>query len=287
MPTPILLPELKTQWEGLLEPIYPSNELKFLVRLLAEEYLSLPPAKQLLNPSITLSAVQEAQIQQAINLLQQQCPYQYIFGYTQFLNLRWQVNKNVLIPRPETEELLQIAIQRLQHIPNLQAIEVCGGSGAFIGGLKYSLPSTTCFYTEMDALAIEVAQQNFQQHQLEISIAQQDVLQQPIPFDLQPDLFFANPPYVTPAEASLMAENVLAYEPHKALFTPADDPLLFYKAIAPMAFNTLKKGGVVLVEINEYYAEATAKLFQDHHFQLVEILTDFRERPRGVWAVKS
>ncbi|MDR2556286.1 MAG: peptide chain release factor N(5)-glutamine methyltransferase [Bacteroidales bacterium] len=214
-------------------------------------------------------------------------PVQYIFGKAYFDNLTLSVNSSVLIPRPETEELVQI-IAGCIISPAPCILDLCTGSGSIALALAHRFPSSTVTATDISTKALEIAKKNAQENNItNITFRHEDVLKS-VPATLfeedKYDIIVSNPPYVCESEKSLMHRNVLEKEPSLALFVPDNDPLKFYRAIAEYAAKYLSEKGQLFVEINENFGNQTADLLQKNRFTNVEILNDFRNKQRFIKA---
>ncbi len=205
---------------------------------------------------------------------------QYVTGYTDFLDIRLRVNENVLIPRPETEQLVETI--RNEHLIDknkaLRILDIGTGSGAIAIALKKSFPAAGVLAVDISPQAVELARKNAAFNGVEVDFTVLDMLKDEP--DGEFDIIVSNPPYVREKEKKEMRANVLQYEPAEALFVPDDDALVFYAAIAEKAWKILKPGGVIYLEINQYLARETASLFAS--YTACEIRPDFRGNARFV-----
>ncbi len=207
-------------------------------------------------------------------------PIQYILGKAHFLGRDFFVSPQVLIPRPETEELVQLIIVENPE-PGKVVLDVGTGSGCIAISLQKQMVNAEVFAIDFDASVLDIAAENARHHQACVHFLQVDVLQEKIYLPLQ-DIIVSNPPYVTNKEAKQMHSNVLEYEPQTALFVPDEDPLLFYRHITGHALELLAVGGKLYFEINEAYGAAVAALLKQHHFFQVKILHDMQGKDRMV-----
>jgi release factor glutamine methyltransferase len=228
-------------------------------------------------------------IQQALVRLKEAEPLQYVLGEAWFYNLPFYVNSHVLIPRPETEELVHTIIQEYATInlpsnTQLSILDIGTGSGCIPIALKKNLDQTTVYGMDISADALSIANQNAKRNGVEITFLRGDILNMKASqiVDLQYDIIVSNPPYITEAEKEHMHTNVLSYEPHLALFVTNNDPLQFYKAIADYASTHLVHQGRLYVEINAGYALDVKYCFEQYGFTDVIIATDMQGKERFV-----
>ena len=211
-------------------------------------------------------------------------PLQYVMGKTYFRDHLFAVNSETLIPRPETEELVDVV---LRHAPeNASVLDVGTGSGCIPISLKLERPSLTVEAWDISEGALEMACQNGDSLQAEVNFKLQDIFSWPSA-EGSWDVIVSNPPYVTQDEAQEMAKHVLDYEPHLALFVPNDDALKYYEALADFAQARLKAGGYLCLEINQYFGTQTIELLFSKGFQEVKLLQDFKGNDRMIVAQKS
>ena len=207
-------------------------------------------------------------------LVEEQQPVQYVVGAEWFMGRRFRVTPDVLIPRPETEELVRWAIDLMRGKQGVQIIDAGTGSGCIGVSLALELPEAAVCAIDLSEGALTVAKENAQKLGARVRFHQADMLQ---PWDFltqNGDLIVSNPPYICQREAEDMEQNVLRHEPHTALFVPDDDPLRFYRALAREAMLHLRPGGWLLVEINRAFAQETARLLEEAGLKNVEIRRD-------------
>lgn len=218
--------------------------------------------------------------EQAIARLQTQEPIQYILGEAYFMGRRFGVNADVLIPRPETEELVAHILQNIQSSESLKVLDIGTGSGCIAISLALQRPQDLVFAMDISAAALAVAAQNAQDHGVVLPFIQQDVLSLERLWDDDFDLIVSNPPYITESEKADMKNNVLQYEPAGALFVEDVQPLLFYEKIADLAKAHLKAGGKLYFEINERFGQEVEALLTQKGFKEIKILQDMQQKPR-------
>ena len=282
-----------------LESLYPRAEARSMVSILVCERLGVQSWTHIANPSFEVPEQSLAQLEADLQKLLASEPLQYVLGYAEFYGRRFRVTKDVLIPRPETELLVDTVLQKLKSASRgcdgaPKILDLCTGSGCI--ALTLALEPVGAQLTAIDispaALAIARSQFSAELSQgAEVTFIEADVL------DLseeglsgahsklalgQFDVIVSNPPYVMEQEKALMRSNVLDHEPALALFVPDDDPLIFYRAIAHHASRLLSAHGWGIVEINTLLAEPTAECFRQAGLQDVTILPDLSGKPRFV-----
>ncbi len=258
-----------------LIPIYGERESKSIVRILFEDAFQI----RNFDRQDKLSDFQTAQLQNFIARLKQQEPVQYIVGQADFYGLQLKVDPAVLIPRPETEELIWWINQ--SGIAPKTILDIGTGSGCIPLALKKTFLHSEIHAIEVSKAALEIARLNSQQLNLPIKLHQLDILQENNWSQLPTfDLIVSNPPYIPPSERKLMPEEVLRYEPELALLVPEDDPLLFYRMIGRFALKHLTVEGDLFFELNEFYAEATKSLLTDMGFTFCQLKKDMQGKYR-------
>lgn len=286
MQTPSILQKYKES-VTILASNYNLNEARTLARLIAERVTGMGINEILINPQLLLSPSQVLLLDTYIDELKLHKPIQYILGETEFFGISLKVDPSVLIPRPETEELVHWIVSDWQHTsPNI--LDMGTGSGAIAIALAKNLPAANVFALDISLQAITVAQENAINSFVNIHFMQHDMLQLPTHIKGAPfDLVVSNPPYVRNSEKELMDANVLEFEPDGALFVPDDNPLLFYEAIAKFAQLHLKPNGTIYCEINEAFGSQTETLFKEHGYSNVEVRKDINGKERMLKARKG
>ena len=212
-------------------------------------------------------------------------PIQYILGTTSFFGLEFKVDANVLIPRPETEELVAWILNQTDSSQPLKILDIGTGSGCIAVSLAKHLPNAEVYALDVSPAALEMAQYNAQQNGVQLHAMEANILEWTTT-ELQFDIIVSNPPYVRESEKERMAPNVLEHEPHLALFVENNHPLVFYKAIVTLSTQALKKQGLLYFEINEYLAENTKALCSSDVFEDVQLKTDIFGKHRMICATK-
>jgi len=221
-------------------------------------------------------------IQEIIEELKKYRPIQYIIGETEFYGLKFAVDENVLIPRPETEELVEWIIKEEKPRPGYRLLDIGTGSGCIPITLVKRMPEAEAFALDISEKALDIARQNAIRNQVNVHFFQYDILNgNSFPFpSLTFDCIVSNPPYITLKEKASMEKNVLDYEPHQALFVPGDNPLLFYERIADFARNRLTEGGSLYMETSALNGQASAKALENKQFRSVRLLKDISGNDR-------
>jgi release factor glutamine methyltransferase len=231
------------------------------------------------NPNLSVSESELLKYNFAVKDLKRNKPIQYIIGSTPFADCIIYVNEHVLIPRPETEELVMgIVKQNKFHSPYI--IDICTGSGCIAISLKKHIPAATVFGADISVPAIDLANKNACYNNNEVSFFIADALKLTQHADKKYDIIVSNPPYVLLSDKAEMSKNVLDYEPHLALFVDDTDPLLFYKSIANFAANNLENEGLLYFEIHERMGKAMQAMLKEKGFKSVNILNDFSGKQR-------
>jgi release factor glutamine methyltransferase len=197
------------------------------------------------------------------------------------------INNQVLIPRPETEEMVYWITEKLKNYPSPKVIDICSGSGCIALAIKKYIQQANVTGIELSSKAIEVAKANARLNQLDVEFLADDILQSVLKFQNDIDLIVSNPPYIPLHEKNTMDKSVTDYEPDLALFVPNEKPLLFYETIAQKAQLWLKYKGLLVMEIHEDYGEKTIKLLTDCNFTEVKIHKDINGKNRFVSCVKK
>ncbi|WP_426667591.1 peptide chain release factor N(5)-glutamine methyltransferase [Mucilaginibacter sp. McL0603] len=275
-----------------LSALYDTKEIDSLCMIVLAEITGTSSAKIKAFPELGIPNEQLANINQILIRLKTGEPVQYILGHTEFFGLPFKVNPSVLIPRPETEELVEwildswrLAVEGWHKPYNI--LDIGTGSGCIAISLKKNLNAEVSAIDISDT-ALNTAKENAELNDVEVNFIPDDILN-PTHHSLLTthySLIVSNPPYVTLEDKKQMHINVNDFEPHTALFVPEDDPLIFYKAIADFAANHLEKGGLLFFEINESYGEEVIGLLNSRSFVNIELRKDMSGKYRMMKAVK-
>ncbi len=275
--------DLKTEYKRCCDQIttYEPSEAKEIVFMVFTELLGINK-----NDLITSKLIIDEQLLGMDNIIKRinkAEPIQYILGKTWFYEHEFIVDENVLIPRPETEELVQKAIS----LSPKTILDLGTGSGCIAISTALGLKNAKVFAIDVSENALNIAKRNNENLKANVNIQKADILNFKSPFgDQKFDLIVSNPPYVKENEMPEMRENVLNFEPHLALFVSNDDPVIFYKKIAEIGQNYLENNGHILVEINSYLGQETCDVFTNAGYSKVELIQDFFEKDRMVLAKK-
>jgi len=269
----------------MLSPEFPPQEINSLFEIAIEHSLHLSKIEihKSLDKNITLR--DEKNILSILTRLSQAEPIQYILGYASFYDLQIKVNPNVLIPRSETEYLVERILHDQKDNPSLKIIDLCTGSGCIALALAKNLYQSQVFAMEYSKEALRVAKQNALNNKLDVHFVHDNLLSPEKSFP-KFNLLVSNPPYVRESEKKLMHKNVLNFEPEIALFVPDADPLKFYSAISKFAVSYLAKAGHIYLEINEALGAECKELFESAGYKNVRILKDLENRDRYLHATK-
>jgi release factor glutamine methyltransferase len=264
--------------------IYEKREAEAIAFMLIEALFDLSRSKVLSD--YPLANIPLKTIDEMIYRLKQWEPIQYVLGYTYFSGRKFKVDKNVLIPRPETEELTALILQDHKNKPNLRIIDFCTGSGCIAITLEKEFNSPVVTATDLSEDALCIARENAKTLNSNTFFIKNDLLNDWFADENSFDIIVSNPPYVLESEADKMAKNVLDHEPAMALFVPDHDPLLFYKAIVSKASKLLSDKGSCYLEINEKTGKEIETLFKEYHFNRVIIKQDLSGRVRFALGIK-
>lgn len=270
-----------------LDGLYGSGEVESMMRMLFEAFLGWDTTQLLLHNGDTINQSDLLRFHWAIEDLKRYRPIQHIIGYVDFCGCRIHVSPAALVPRPETEQLVETAVSTIQRMgePHPRVIDLCTGSGCIAIAIAKAVPAAQITAVELSEEAMGEAKANAVYNQANVEFVHADILDiQGLCPKLGPnraDLIVSNPPYVCQSGRKEMRPNVLDYDPAMALFVADETPLLFYHAIAEIGDRCLKAGGILAVEINEKLGAETAALFASHGYQC-SICQDFRERDRFV-----
>ncbi len=267
-------------------PLYGEQEASSIAKLFLEDTLNISRYEIFLYPNHHVDQLGQSRIAEGVKKLIQGMPIQQVIGKTEFVGLPFVVTPDVLIPRPETEELLWWIVSDLQG-EEVRILDIGTGSGCLAVTLSKMLSKATVFATDISLNALTVAEQNAEQNRATVHFLHDNILNPGIELrKLNCEVIVSNPPYITEKEKEQMHSNVLEHEPHIALFVPNEDPLKFYKAICDFALASIQPKTTVYLEINESYGTETAELFQKNGFT-TEIRKDINGKERMVKAVKE
>ena len=290
----MLLKHYKKHFFDSLQDIQDEQEIESFFFILTEYLHHLKRVDVALNPDFEISDAAIEKWNAILVELQQEKPIQYITGEAWFYGLRFEVNENTLIPRPETEELVEWIIESQKSKVQSQKLEILDigtGSGCIPISLKANLPQANVSAIDVSEQALEVAKRNAELNKVEINFIEANILevedlsQLPSPIIHHPssyNIIVSNPPYVRNLEKQEIKKNVLDYEPHLALFVEDTDALLFYRKIAQLALKNLSSNGLLFFEINQYLGNETVELLENLGFKNIELKKDIYGNDRMI-----
>ena len=281
----MILKDYKKAFIEELQSAYDVQEIESFFYIITEFLYQKKRIDLALEPNFPITENEIEKWNSIVNELKKEKPIQYILGETEFYGLRFFVNKSTLIPRPETEELVELIINENSNMktPNLKILDIGTGSGCIAISLAKNLPNAKVFALDVSEKALEIAKKNSELNEVEInfineSILEVDDLEQLITHNSQLttkfDIIVSNPPYVRNLEKNEIKKNVLDYEPHLALFVEDTDALLFYRKIAQLALKNLAEKGKLYFEINQYLGKETVELLESLGFKHIELIKD-------------
>ena len=302
----MLLKNYKTILLQELFALYDEQEIDSFFYIILEKLHGLKRIDLALNPEAVMDGTHLKQWKSILSDLKIQKPIQYILGETEFYGLRFEVNENTLIPRPETEELVEIIINNegkgKREEGKVRILDIGTGSGCIAISLAANIPNAEVFAIDVSDKALVIAQKNADINAVKVNFVNVDILKindlKQLPthacrqagsnFKLPTcfDIIVSNPPYVRNLEKAEIKRNVLEYEPHLALFVEDTDALLFYRKIAELAKKNLSLNGKLYFEINQYLGKETVELFESFGFKNVKLIKDIYENDRIVFAEK-
>ncbi|RAR75780.1 peptide chain release factor N(5)-glutamine methyltransferase [Flavobacterium aciduliphilum] len=273
-----------------LSTFYEEKEIESFFYILLEHFHNTKRIDLALNPSMEMNSEELKRWENAVSELQKQKPIQYIIGETSFYGLPFLVNENTLIPRPETEELVDWIVFECRKSKNerLKILDVGTGSGCIAISLAKNIPNADVFTIDVSEKAMEIARKNALMNKVTVDFICVDVLKLStfdFPFSTF-DIIVSNPPYVRVLEKAEMKPNVLEYEPHTALFVSDDDALIFYRKIAQLAQKHLSENGTLFFEINQYLGKETVDVLDTMGFKNIELKKDLYSNDRMVRCIR-
>lgn len=275
-----------------LSDLYPKSEIRIFGNLILKKITDLSLARILADKDMVLSPEQSEEADQIIERLTNYEPIHYVLGETEFFNLKFKVNPDVLIPRPETEELVEWVSDDLKFVEsssdsaeqNMKILDIGTGCGCIPVALKKHHPKTQISAMDVSAEALVVAKENGALNQTDVGFFQDDILN-PKADERKWNIIVSNPPYIPLDEKVDIDKQVKSYEPHVALFSPTEEPLLFYHSIAKYALQHLEPDGKIYLETHKNLSRDVAMLLGEYGFKDVIIRTDMSGNERMVRAV--
>tara|TARA_R110001583_G_scaffold166524_2_gene319283 strand:+ start:327 stop:1181 length:855 start_codon:yes stop_codon:yes gene_type:complete len=282
----VLLKDIQNIFHNELDTIYDSTEVDAFFYRLIDSFYGVSRLQLALNQAYKIEETDE--IDNALILLKKEKPIQYIIGETEFFGLIFKVNENTLIPRPETEELVDwILKEGTDRAVNV--LDIGTGSGCIAIALAKNMPNAKVYALDISKAALKTAKLNADLNKVKIEFIEADILTighaELVSVSHKFDVIVSNPPYIQEKEKPLMKPNVLNNEPHLALFVKDENPLLFYEAITEFAIHNLTKNGQLFFEINEYLGRKMIRLLIDNNFKNIELKQDILKKDRMIKAI--
>ena len=279
------LKDIQGEFHEQLDIIYGKEEVDSFFFMLIDFYFNVSRIQLAVNSDAV--ATDSDKILKALKLLKQHKPIQYIIGETEFYGLTFHVNEGVLIPRTETEELVECVIKQTSKNNPIKILDIGTGSGCIAISIAKNLPNAKVYALDVSKKALDIAKRNASINKVEIEFIEADILNTETIADLKFDVIVSNPPYVREKEKPLMKPNVLENEPHLALFVKDEKPLVFYEAITQFAVSNLVETGGLYFEINEYLGSDMIDLLKSNGFRNIELKQDIFKKDRMIKGLKS
>lgn len=283
-----LIKDILHHYKERLGSCFSESEALSLLYTLMDHFFKISKLDLVKQPTIRLSESEMLKIHFAVKDLLKHKPIQYITGKVEFLDLELQIKEGILIPRPETEQLVQLILDNLVSVnKNLSVLDIGTGSGCISLALKHHQSTLNVIGMDLSEESIELARINAKSHKIDVKFVQMDVFNETKVQSLGKfEIIVSNPPYVRDCERKHMQKNVLDFEPELALFVRDDDPLRYYKWIAQLGRQMLSDKGVLYFEINESLGKDILELLHKYDYQNIQIKKDFNDRNRFVCAFK-
>jgi release factor glutamine methyltransferase len=287
----MFLKEIKNNFHEQLDALFGKDEVESFFFILTEYLHNLKRIDLALNPNFEISEEDVQKWKAIISELKTEKPIQYIIGETWFYDSKFYVNEHTLIPRPETEELVDWIVSKFPKTHNpkpITVLDIGTGTGCIPISIKKNIPQAEVFAIDVSEEALKVAKRNAVENKVEVNFILQNILEVEnlLTFDFRLstklDIIVSNPPYVRNLEKEEIKKNVLEYEPHLALFVEDNDALLFYRKIAQLAKESLTENGLLFFEINQYLGKETVELLEQLGFKNIELRKDIYGNDRMV-----
>ena len=283
------LRDIQNIYHEALDAMYGKEEVDSFFFILIEHYFGISRIQLAVDHDLV--AQDSEKLTNALSLLKQHVPLQYIIGETEFYGLPFKVSQDVLIPRTETEELVAWILNKVSTEDTINILDIGTGSGCIAISLAKHLINAKIYALDVSAKAIKIAKQNAAMHGVDVEFIEADILMDNLSdyrsLNGEFDIIVSNPPYVREKEKQLMKPNVLDNEPHLALFVKDENPLLFYDAITRFASRNLKSQGQLYFEINEYLGRDMIVLLNDNKFEHIELKQDIFKKDRMIKGIKG
>lgn len=283
---PMTLTQLTASATARLTPHYGAGEARWMVRIMMEHLKGYTEVDLAIKGPETVSDYLRTKVDETVRRLLDDEPIQYIFGSARFYGLTMKVTPATLIPRPETEELVEMIVRDAAGRTDLRVLDICTGSGCIALALGRNLVFPEITATDISADALAVARENARSLKVSVDFRREDALKMTPPAEPHYDIIVSNPPYITPDEKAAMSDNVLRYEPQQALFVPQDEPLEFYTPTAAYAMKALTPKGRLYFEINPRYGSMLAAQLRSEGWQDVTVSLDMYRKQRFISATR-
>lgn len=271
-----------------LLPLYDVLEAESFFYIILEDFHQMKRIDLALNPTFVFSEEDIQKWNSVLEKLEKEIPIQYILGNAHFYGMEFEVNENTLIPRPETEELVEWIIKnnsKIEGFKDLKILDIGTGSGCIAISLAKNLPHAKVFAIDVSEKALETANRNALKNETEVTFLLKNILETE-DLEQQFDIIVSNPPYVRNLEKEEIKKNVLDYEPHLALFVEDNDALIFYRKISELAQKNLTENGQLYFEINQYLGTEMIDLLEVKNFKNIELRKDIYENDRMIFGKK-
>ncbi len=275
-----LVKDIRNHYYEQLCSVYDKDESNAMILILLKHYFNIDRVKMALEPNLRLSESEILKIHFAVKDLLKNKPIQYIIGKTEFCDLKFKVNESVLIPRPETSELVRLIVNSRQPSAISNIIDIGTGSGCIAISLAKVFPHSQVYAMDISEKALTTAKENAIDNNVNVTFIHDDILSLRDIIERKFDIIVSNPPYVRELEKAEMRDNVLKWEPHNALFVTDDNPLIFYRSILEFAKEYLNENGEIWFEINEFLGKEMTSLCKEFGYSDVKIFKDFRDKER-------
>jgi len=280
---------LRIYTKDSLRSIYKEKELESVIQILFDHYLGFSKIDCITMAESFINVTIARKIEYAVQKLQYGIPVQYVIGQAHFYNLDFYLDRNVLIPRKETEELVHWIINdiniKIKDQKKFKIIDIGTGSGCIAIVLKKNLDFADIDAIDISEKALKVAKRNADLHNISIRFLNYDILSENIKLSQEKyDVIVSNPPYIEEKDMKILGKNVLNFEPHRALFVPDDDPLLFYKSIIDFSLANLKRNGKLYFEINEKFGREIINILKEKGFRNIFLKKDINNKDRMISA---
>ena len=279
---------LKLYMKERLEGLFSESEIRFFFREAIQKRLNLEASELLLVDEVKFSESDLLYFRSIVKRLLANEPFQHIIGHTYFYDLKIKCTKDALVPRPETEELVDWVVQSFSENPEI-IIDICTGTGCIALALKTHFSSSKIIATDISKSALNLAIVNAKQIDCEIDFVKHSILDQSVNDLTEVEsvgIVVSNPPYIPQKDSAEMSQNVVDFDPHIALFVPDNDPLIFYREISIKSFPILRKDGMLFFEIHESYGNEVVQLLKEIGYKSIELRKDLQGKDRMIKALK-